>query len=127
MEKTRAYIQEKLDLAYSNKLAYTNLLNKYKQELESKSKLEYENYDDMYRTIFTIETNISLCQYEIDLYQKELDKYTEMYFEVNPIVDVFIPDIRQSSLRKKVKINNTRGGRVTRVTKKKEENEKERS
>ena len=72
MEKTRAYIQEKLDLAYSNKLAYTNLLNKYKQELESKSKLEYENYDDMYRTIFTIETNISLCQYEIDLYQKRI-------------------------------------------------------
>jgi len=85
MEKTRSYIQEKLNIAYSKQKAYINKLNKHKEELDSKSKLNYENEDEKYRNIFPIETNIHHCQYEIDLCQKDLDKYTEMYFEVNSI------------------------------------------
>jgi hypothetical protein len=62
--------------------------------------------DDVLKEI--IDVDMSYCQYHIDLFQKDLDKYTEMYFEV------VNPSIKRSSLPKKVKINGSRGGRVTR-------------
>ena len=74
MKKVREYIQEKLNIAYSKQKAYINKLN------DNKEKLKNLKDDELKRII---DVDIDYCQYHIDLCQKDLDKYTEMYFEVN--------------------------------------------
>jgi len=76
MEKVREYIQEKLNLAYSKQKSYIDKLNCDKKKLE-----EITPNDDVLKEI--IDVDMAYCQYHIDLFQKDLDKYTEMYFEVN--------------------------------------------
>lgn len=103
MEKIRKYIQDKLDIAYSKQQAYLKQLDFREKQLEEKSKIKYENVNEKYQNIFPIETDIEYLKFHIDECQKDLDKYSEFYFEVNPI-----------TLPKKVKINGTSGKHPTR-------------
>ena len=82
MKKVKEYLQGKLDKAQIEIEYYTKRLKYRNDELEDKSKVEYESENERYQVIYHIECDISYLQYKVGLCQKDLDKYSEMMNEV---------------------------------------------